>query len=78
MGHCPKLSTTAAPGPSYSIFCLSTYLYQACWAVIWKGAESDRPPPCPQREETDTQIFAGQSDEHYGNPEGKVLEALPT
>lgn len=27
--------------------------------------------------ETDTQIFAGQSDEHCGNAEGKVLEALP-
>ena len=25
MGHYPKLSTTAAPGPSYGTFCLSTY-----------------------------------------------------
>lgn len=28
--------------------------------------------------ETDTQIFAGQSDEHYRKAEGKVLEALPS
>ena len=27
--------------------------------------------------EPDTQIIAGQSDEHYGSAEGKVLEALP-
>lgn len=82
MGHRPKFSTITATEPSYTWHILVEHLLCARpRAGQWWGREMRQAVlvPAPGRAsiwwERQTQIFAGQSDEHCGNAEGKVLEA---